>query len=105
MSEPKKIHEPPVALPCEICRDLLPLVQAKRVKRLSVPTCRPVKPAGPFGLKQGRKTSLRRCPMTRKWYASCGTGSTAGLCCLLLSGSYGEWPVAAATWPADCFLC
>lgn len=27
MSEPKKIHEPPVALPCEICRDLLPLVQ------------------------------------------------------------------------------
>lgn len=27
MSEPKKIPEPPVTLPCEICRDLLPLVQ------------------------------------------------------------------------------
>lgn len=27
MSEPKKIPEPPVKLPCEICRDLLPLVQ------------------------------------------------------------------------------
>ena len=27
MSEPKKIHEPPVTLPCEICRDPLPLVQ------------------------------------------------------------------------------
>lgn len=27
MSELKKIPEPPVALPCEICRDLLPLVQ------------------------------------------------------------------------------
>lgn len=27
MSEPKKVHEPPVTLPCEICRDLLPLVQ------------------------------------------------------------------------------
>lgn len=27
MSEPKKIPEPPVTLSCEICRDLLPLVQ------------------------------------------------------------------------------
>ena len=27
MSEPKKIPGPPVTLPCEICRDLLPLVQ------------------------------------------------------------------------------
>lgn len=27
MSEPKKVHEPPVTLPCAICRDLLPLVQ------------------------------------------------------------------------------
>ena len=27
MSEPKKAHEPPVTLSCEICRDLLPLVQ------------------------------------------------------------------------------
>lgn len=27
MSEPKKIPEPPVTLPCVICRDLLPLVQ------------------------------------------------------------------------------
>lgn len=27
MSEPKKIPQPPVTLPCEICRDLLPLVQ------------------------------------------------------------------------------